>query len=1361
MAAVATTLCVLLALLPPVAAQTEEEEPRDHATSVLAGVGHVDASWHVGASAGQYATTSVPITHEGGDPHTHSTRRAPSYGVQSRLDVRALLVAGKDAEGNSTRVAFVKNDLYIPQDLLNQRVGQILKEHDAAVGAGLVSGEPTGIDHSNLVIAVSHNHSSPYYSSPSWGLWAFQDVMDLRFFEYMAQKMAESVIEAAGSLVPVRMGAATVYWDATRKHSFGPAIADDRTPAGYPRLDNDQSISVLRFDDISDPNHPRPLANYTTFGQHPEFLEGNNLITGEWIAPFQRFTDAETGALNLFAQNNTGTSESDARCQTHPCSERAEFDHREYAQAERGARRMADTFVAAWHAIGAATAPTAPEILIPSLGNAGPGEVQVVPFSSDFVVDVNDKQFAPPYSHPYPSVSNCRTDEAAHGRPGVPVVGLPDCERPSRDRFFEEFPYDPGTTYEELKRAGVPIPANYGAPGYTGLEETFQIHLQAVRLGEVLLTICPCEQWADQSRNIKTRADKVHGNMWIGFNWSCEAVNPPDGTWDPETGKGDPDAEPERPTWLCSDPGRNNFDRADGAKIPVTDFRYHRMRAQVNNDASGWDAGFERCPGLVTGANQEGLNNEGVCPLAAESEPVSTHKIKGNFTQSPFIPPEWQGAPFPAELDTERGYSLVVPVSMANDYWGYIASYREYQRGDHYRKALTGMGQHSSDFLATRLVTMGGHLKDPAGFPDYPYNALDLAYMADGAHQEARAAALGHAAQAYLDAYESQLPTDGGTPAPVVQPKSIQRFDVATFEWVGGNNYVDNPTVVVQRCVRAPCEDDDDWVDAFGQSGEVQTTIDFPEPEDLPLYRVGQFQWRWTAYFEAFDSDIDTATGADAKCPATYDFPTGWTPRCSQVPDGIYRFLVRGHHRTGPVEPDAPASAATEPYLVTSDPFEVTPWEGITVNDLAMDGGSLTFQVGPRESREYCPEYPRCGEDKAPKKTITLGPIAYPDTWPATKLPERPETGAKTFPRVHRTYINCENYGYDETTSDGRKINRCETWNEEPKDYTYCFSCTFRPWISVGQVDTATVTILNDDGASRTEPASCDIEGNCTWPGTLYIDEVAYVDRGGIVDTFGEINGSRSAEVRGTEPRPVQPAPPVEPGPPTDPGNGGDPGDPGNGEPGGGGGPGNGGGNTPTPQQTQTSAGPRATEARFTDRSSESGQYSDDALFEAQVTTDDGAPVPGGDVTFELRGSHGVRSFTAVTDASGVAATRVSLVDLPGAYALTARFEPTAALEGSADLTNFVVEKERARLSLDVARRYVSATLADRDAAGGPVFDQTVRFFADRRRVDSDKTNRRGVAVGRLPRRFWTGRHSFRARFRGNDFYLPARARRR
>src|SRR5829696_7044054 len=78
------------------------------AEGVRAGAAAVDASWHVGASAGQYADDGTPVGEHGVDPGAHSTRRTPSYGVQSRLSARAIVVQGEDG----TRVAIVKQDLY-------------------------------------------------------------------------------------------------------------------------------------------------------------------------------------------------------------------------------------------------------------------------------------------------------------------------------------------------------------------------------------------------------------------------------------------------------------------------------------------------------------------------------------------------------------------------------------------------------------------------------------------------------------------------------------------------------------------------------------------------------------------------------------------------------------------------------------------------------------------------------------------------------------------------------------------------------------------------------------------------------------------------------------------------------------------------------------------------------------------------------------------------------------------------------------------------------------------------------------------------------------------------------------------------
>src|SRR5437764_3243994 len=124
---------------------------------VQAGVGVVDGTYHVGSSAGQYASTR-----DGGygdvDPHAQQVKNQASYGIQSRETVRALVLRGTDGK----YVALVSDDHYIPQDALWRRTAQILAR------------ETWGrINEHNLTMAVTHNHSSPSYSSFDWGVWTF------------------------------------------------------------------------------------------------------------------------------------------------------------------------------------------------------------------------------------------------------------------------------------------------------------------------------------------------------------------------------------------------------------------------------------------------------------------------------------------------------------------------------------------------------------------------------------------------------------------------------------------------------------------------------------------------------------------------------------------------------------------------------------------------------------------------------------------------------------------------------------------------------------------------------------------------------------------------------------------------------------------------------------------------------------------------------------------------------------------------------------------------------------------------------------------------------------------------------------
>jgi hypothetical protein len=968
----ATLAAVLLALPASAAAQGTGQ--------IRAGASAIGASWHVGASAGQYASDgSFVSVHETGpeaDPAFHSTRRASSYGIQSRLSTRALVVEGPDG----ARHAIVKNDLYIPQDLVWRRAAHILEQTPEL-----------GINRENLTMAVSHNHSSPMYSSTSWGVWAFQDVYDVRFFEYTAKFMARAVREAVANLKPARVGASVSQFDKTHRHSFGGAIADDGTPAGYPVSDIDTDLTVLRFDDVSAPGKPKPIATLVNWGGHPEFLDGNDLISADYIGPMERMTDRATRGVTIFTQGDVGTAEPE-RSTTHSIHERLEFTHREYAQADYAGYLLSQKIVDTWRDIARRT----PE-----------DEARFVPFTTAGTVASVDKWFPGPISHPYPGVSSCRTDPGVNGDPRVPAVGLPDCvgafEGPHALADLAGFPepptpetnpIDPGLSTDDFQRAGIPVPENYSAPSYGALEEDVSVHLQALRIGDILLTFCSCEQWKDQSLNIKTRTNRGQGDIYLGYDWSKECVQQPD------------------TTWICPDPRTRSYYGDPKNLEPVSDEYVQRMKAQVLNDAAGWNT-MEYLP-------------------YAESEPVDPTKIKGNYTHT--------------ELPPEQGYKLTVAVGMANDYNGYIATYREYQRGDHYRKALTGWGPHSSDYMSTHLMEMGGFLNGGPPVPDDPGQekvAPDLAL------NDQKAAAIGSVGGAAIRAFEATLPDDGGEPRELEPPKDVERFGATFFKWVGGSNYTDGPRLRIDRRVKGR------WRKFADGTGEIPHTLKFPDGTGVQSYASGSHEWTWTAHFEAFAAPFDPGMGSLA------------------TPVGEYRFVALGYHRKG---------GEVQGYKIESTPFRVRPWSGITVDDLRVSKrGKVSFQVGPRRTIEI-----EGNEEADPPilpLTAEIGPIDYPDTY---------ESPAR--------FIN------DERTV----IRDPEAPNDVSKLEWYCFHCSWRPWLDVG--DAKRVRFL----VGERKVAGVRRGGRWVMRGRLCKGETALVPRRGVRDHFGNFNGAPSAAVTGT-----------------------------------------------------------------------------------------------------------------------------------------------------------------------------------------------------------------------------------------------------
>lgn len=832
----------------------------------------MDASWHLGASQGQYADArSVPGPDVPVDPYGHSTWKASSYGLASRSTTRALVV--EDSEGK--RVAIITHDLYLPQDLLTRRVAGLLQQHDRDVSLGLIDGAYVGITPENLAVTASHSHSSPYYSSPSWGLWVFEDVFDVRFFEYMAQKMSQAVIEASGNLVPVRVGGATVPFNEISSHSYGPQVGDDGTPAGQPWSFTAGRITVVSFDDLSDPGSPRPLATWLIMGLHPEWVFGDGLLNGDITHALYRVTDREIGGVTLWSQRETGTSGPHKDTRVHPPEARREFQDMKFGQLERAARLLADR-----------VAQTRANI---ERWSRGEGSAEMpnlfAPLREDFEVAAVSVRVAPPTTRPYPGVSNCNTARAFRGDPGVPVAGLPDCEFPFGDAthpVMDASPVDLSTLYDEARAAGVPIPSSYGATAFTGVEETIAVHLQAMRLGDIGITFAPAEQFTDQVLNIESRLDLIEDNLWEGWDWT---------TVQPCTQGADT-------RWTCPDPRKPQT-----SLPPVTDVAYRTMRAQIHNDADGWD-------------------DPEYAPYA-DSEPVDPAQIKGNFTRE--------------EL-AENGFRLPIAVGMANDYWGYIPSYREYRSHDHYRKALSGLGPHGSDFLATRLARMAASLN---GGDDLALSPLDLAYQAEGVRADLLAQHLGELSAAFTAAYEASLPADGGVVGVVEQPIDVRRFDAASVRWIGGSSYDDLPNVRVERLV------DNRWEQWGDQTGEVQVMVDSPVPAELPAWRAGEFAWTWTASFEAFVSDLERPGG-----------------RPGVTPEGAYRFVIDGVRRSG-------APSRVEPYHLESESFRVRPWAGITVEDLRVEpGGDVSFRVGPVGTHAF-----------GTPNTYVVGPVDYPDSY--------------------------------------------------------------------------------------------------------------------------------------------------------------------------------------------------------------------------------------------------------------------------------------------------------------------------------------------------------------------------------------------
>ncbi|MGH8561419.1 MAG: hypothetical protein ACRES4_05610, partial [Nevskiales bacterium] len=726
----------------------------------------------------------------------------------------------------------------------------------------------------------------------------FQDAFDARFFENQARKMAAAIELAAANLKPARMGAMEVRHTIFKGNVTGPSTADDGTPAGYPREYGDHGLVVMRFDDMSNPAEPRPLAAWVNWGEHPESLRGGvGLHSADYLAPLERFVERDIGAPLVFSQGDVGGAEregNNGHCLADDGSVigtglgdqacmaaggvRRSWNRRQFTQLERNVRYLADDIKRAWNEI--ATIP------------ANSTEARKVQFMTNLDVNYLNAWVPGPLSHPYPSVGNCRSESTAEGNPGVPAAGLPDCARENNEvGITGEFwagAQDAGLPadqrlllWETMKAEGVPLPEHYDAPSFGTVEENARLKLQVFRLGEVVLASCACESQADLILNLESRLDTTAGEVYDGFDWACLLPAFRDDTPAHAAACDVQDryfAANDFPNSLPV-PG-NNFDPAAIA----------HLRAQLHNPANGWDA-----PEYLPYAN---------------SEPGDITQIKGNFTRQEI-----------QDLGVASGFRLPVGIGHAGDYNGYTVSYREYMNRDHYRKALTAYGPHTADYMVTRLVRMAASLKGGDDFLPEPHDALA---QADELRMQAQSRALGLASSQAYDGWLAALPADIGPADEVAQPAdSIMHFDAATFRWRGGNTQVDNPVARVEKLCTAgditsvatdlaslwlkkncTVAGAGAWATFADGSGEVQTRVYLPQglPGVVSTY-AGQFEWQWSANFEAYQA-----------------FPA----RLGSTPLGTYRFVVTGCINDG-VSAGQGCPGDASRYALTSGTFEVLP----------------------------------------------------------------------------------------------------------------------------------------------------------------------------------------------------------------------------------------------------------------------------------------------------------------------------------------------------------------------------------------------------------------------------------------------------
>ena len=203
-----------------------------------------------------------------------------SEGVHDRLYAKALVL-----DDGSTRLAIATLDMGSCTDENTANIKEVVKKK-------------TGIE--NVLCVASHSHSTPSGSSkfPS---------KEKPWIRDAERKIAGAIVEAAGNLVPARVG---VGWGEVREGHNRRKIGDDGRAVmmwanreRVPTSPVDYQLGVIRVETLDG----RPLATLVNFACHPVVLGPENLlISADYPGVFMRVVEESIGGQCMFLQGACG-----------------------------------------------------------------------------------------------------------------------------------------------------------------------------------------------------------------------------------------------------------------------------------------------------------------------------------------------------------------------------------------------------------------------------------------------------------------------------------------------------------------------------------------------------------------------------------------------------------------------------------------------------------------------------------------------------------------------------------------------------------------------------------------------------------------------------------------------------------------------------------------------------------------------------------------------------------------------------------------------------------------------------------------------------------------------------------------------